>query len=119
MGNDLWLDGDLFVDPPSLVELLIGEPRPAKNYILCPLGWLARVRPLLQSTDQLLVVLALYSRCLRQRSRTVDLSNGELAELGIGRKTKYRALHLLEEAGAVAIEYENGRSLRVTLHWFP
>jgi hypothetical protein len=119
MDKDLWLDGDPFENGPTLPELLIGEPRPAKDYVLCPLGWLARVRPLLSSTDQLLVVQVLYSRCLRQRSRTVDLSNSELTELGIGRKTKYRVLYLLEEAGAVTIEYQNGRSLRVTLHWFP
>ena len=64
-------------------------------------------------------MLVLYSRCLRQRSRTVDLSNSELTELGIGRTTKYRTLKLLGEAGAVTIEVHNGRSIRVTLHWFP
>ena len=118
MGDDLWLDGDLFEDGPTLPELLIGEPRPAKDYVLCPLGWLARVRPLLCSTDQLLVVQVLYSRCLQQRSRTVDLPNGELAELGIGRMTKHRTLLLLEEAGVITIERQNGRSPRVTLHRF-
>ena len=53
MGDDLWLDGDPFEDGPTLPELLIGEPCPAKDYVLCPLEWLARVRPLLRSTDQL------------------------------------------------------------------
>jgi hypothetical protein len=120
MDDKLWMDGDdPFGEAPTLAETLVGAPRPNRDFLLCPLTWAARIRPLLQSTDQLLVVLVLYSRCLRQRSKTVDLSNSELAELGIGRKTKYRALHLLEEVGAVTIEYQNGRSLRVTLHWFP
>jgi hypothetical protein len=49
----------------------------------------------------------------------VDISNGDLAELGISRQTKYRALTELQEVGAVTIEPHNGRSVRVTLHWFP
>jgi hypothetical protein len=120
MGSgDLWLEGDPFGDPPTLAEMLVGEPRPAKDYVLCPLAWLQRVRPLVRSTDQLLVLLVLYRRCLMQRSKTVDLPNSELAELGIGRKTKYRTLRFLEEAEAVTVEHQNGHSLQVTLHWFP
>jgi hypothetical protein len=121
MGEDpnLFDDGDPFGDPPTLAEMLVGAPRPNKDFLLCPLAWAARVRPLLRSTDQLLVVQVLYSWCLRQRSKTVDLPNGDLAELGIGRMTKYRVLRLLEQARAITIEHQNGRSLRVTLHWFP
>jgi len=118
MGDDLWLDSDPFGDPPTLVEMLVGAPRPNKDFLLCPLTWVARIRPLLRSTDQLLVALALYSRCLRQRSKTVDLPNSELAELGIGRMTKHRTLLLLEEAGVITIERQNGRAPRVTLHRF-
>jgi hypothetical protein len=118
MGEDLWFDGDPF-EPPTLAEELVGAPRPRKGILIISLDWGARVRPLLCSTDQLFVVLVLYSRCLVRRSKTVDLPNGELAKLGIGRKTKYRALRLLEEAGAVTLEHQNGHSLQVTLHWFP
>jgi hypothetical protein len=119
--DDLFQDSDdPFDDAPTLREMLVGAPRPAKDYVLCPFTWLARVRPLVRSADQLLVLLVLYRRCLVQRSKTVDLPNGELTELGIGRKTKYRTLRFLEEAGAVTVdERQNGRSLRVTLHWFP
>jgi hypothetical protein len=39
--------------------------------------------------------------------------------LGIGRMTKHRTLLLLEEAGAITVERQNGRSPRITLHWFP
>jgi hypothetical protein len=94
-------------------------PRPAKGYITCPLSWLAHVRPLVHSADQLLVLLVLYRRCLVQRSKTVDLPNGELTKLGVGRMTKHRTLLLLKEAEAVTIEHRDGRSPRVTLHWFP
>jgi hypothetical protein len=116
---DLFDDGD---DDPlwqRAADMVGALHRPSRGYITCPLAWLARVRPLIRSTDQLLVLLVLYRRCLTRRSKTVDLPNGELTELGVSRKTKYRALLLLKEAEAITIEARNGHSIRVTLHWFP
>ena len=49
----------------------------------------------------------------------MSLSNTELRVLGISRQTKYRALAELEEAGALIKAPWNGRSVQVTLHWFP
>ena len=63
--------------------------------------------------------MLLYSKCHRERSRTVAFSNAEVSRLGISRYAKYRALAWLHEAGAIAIEGRNGRSVRVTLLWFP
>lgn len=118
---DLFDDSDPFDDPAwqRTADMAGALPRPGKGYITCPLTWLARVRPLVRSADQLLVLLVLYRRCLVQRRKTVDLPNGELTELGIGRMTKYRTLLLLEEAEAITIETRNDQSIRVTLHWFP
>ena len=110
LGDPLWCQAELMANAP---------PRPAEGYITCPLMWLARILPVLRSSDRLAVAQLLYRQCLMRRSKTVDLSNSSLAELGIGRMTKYRALTLLQEAGAVTIEARNGRSVRVTLHWFP
>jgi hypothetical protein len=117
----LFDDGDPFDDPLwQAAELMAGAPpRPAKGYVICPLAWLTLVRPLVRSADQLLVLLLLYRRCLVARSRTVTLPNGELAMLGISRWTKYRAFAELVEAGALTVEARNGRSVQVTLHWFP
>ncbi len=110
-GNDaLWERAGLMDDAP---------PRPSKDYIACPLAWLAGVLPVLRTSDRLAVALLLYRQCLMRRSKTVNLSNNEFAKLGIGRMTKYRALSLLQEAGAVTVEARNGRSVRITLHWFP
>ena len=118
---DLFDDSDPFDDPAwqRMGDMAGALPRPRKGYITCPLTWLERVRPLVRSADQLLVLLVLYRRCLVQRRKTVDLPNGELTELGIGRMTKYRTLLLLEEAEAITIETRNDQSIRVTLHWFP
>ena len=118
---DVFADGDPFDGPLwEQAELMAGAPpRPSKDYVACPLAWLARVLPILRASDRLAVAQLLYKQCLTRRSKTVNLSNNELSKLGIGRMTKYRALVLLQEAGAVTIEAHNGRSVRVTLHWFP
>jgi hypothetical protein len=120
-GGSLFEDGDPFDDPAwQAAELMAGAPpRPADGYITCPLAWLAQVRLVVRSVDQLLVAQVLYRRCLVQRSKTVDLPNGELRKLGISRQTKYRALAELEEAGVLTVGARNGRSIRVTLHRFP
>lgn len=124
MGDDLdlgglWLEG---YDDGLMrgAEMDGAPPRPAKGYVVVSRAWLVRVRFQVRSIDQLLVAMIVYSRCLRRRSWTVDLPNGELREFGIRRQTKYRALAELAEAGALTIvETKNGRSTRVTLHWVP
>src|SRR5262245_13641883 len=116
--DDLFLDGG---DPLFEAAELMADapPRPARGYLTCPLAWLSRVRSYVHSVDQLIVLQLLYRRCLLSRSRTVALPNGELAAFGISRYTKYRILAWLQSAGVVAIENQNGRAPRVTLHWFP
>jgi hypothetical protein len=119
--GNLFLEGDPFDDPAwQRAALMAGAPpRPSKGYVTCSLAWLARVLPVLRTARHLTVGLLLYRQCLVQRSRTVAFSNAGLADLKIGRQSKYRALALLEEAGAITIEPRNGRAIRVTLRWFP
>lgn len=121
MGNqdlsDLWLEGDDGLGSSDMDE---APPRPAKGYVLVPLAWLARVLPIVRSAEQLAILQLIYRKCLMDRSRTVDLPNGELRVLGISRRTKYRALAWFEEVGvSVTEDVPHGRSTRVTLHWFP
>ena len=108
--DPLWLMAGQLVDVPTC---------PAKGYITVPLSWLARVLPVIRTPEQLAVALLIYRECLMRRRSTVALSNDKLRELGIGRYTKYRALGQLQEVGAVSVGTRNGRSVRVTLHWFP
>ena len=119
--DNLFDDGDPFDDPRwQQAELMANAPpRPAEGYFAVPLAWLARLRPLVRSVDQFLVLLLLYRRCLMSRSRTATLPNGELAAFGISRQTKYRVLAWLQSEGAATIEARNGRAVRVTLQWFP
>jgi hypothetical protein len=122
MGDDLdlsglWLEGDDGLMQGA--EMDAAPPRPAKGYLVVPRAWLAQVRPVLRTTDRLLVAMELYRLCLMRRSRTVKLPNKELKALGIGRQTKQRALLDLETVGALTIETGNGQTAKVTLHWFP
>ena len=111
-GDPLWQAAGLLADAP---------PRPiSKGHGVYSLTWLARVLPVVRTPAHLVVALLIYRECLLRRSNTVPLSNGELGELGISRYAKYRALAWLREAGVIAIEEaKTGRSVRVTLLWFP
>jgi hypothetical protein len=119
--DGLLVEGDPFDDPAwQRAELMASAPpAPAQGYVTCPLAWLARVRLVVRSVDQLLVAQVLYRQCLMRRSQTVTLPNRELKAVGIGRYTKYRTLALLKEAGAVTFDAKNGQAIRVTLLWFP
>jgi hypothetical protein len=122
MGGDLdlsglWLNG--YDDGLGPSDMDGAPPRPAPGYTVVSRAWLARVQPVLRTTDRLFVVMELYRLCLIHRNRTVTLPNKELKTLGISPRTKQRALLDLEMVGALTVEPRNGRSTRVTLHWFP
>ena len=110
--NDpLWQMAGLLANAP---------PTPAEGYVTVSLAWLARVLPVVRTTTHLVVAMLIYRECLRRRSNTVALSNGELRKLGISRYAKYRALAWLDGAGVIAIEKANtGHSARAILLWFP
>ena len=116
------LFGDVESDPRWQMAGLLANapPQPAKGYVTVPLAWLERVLPVTLTTTHLVVAVLLYSKCLRQRSQTVALPNGELRRLGISRYAKYRTLAWLRSAGLIAIEETgSGRSAQITLLWFP
>jgi hypothetical protein len=106
------LDEDFGPDRP-------GGWRPAPGYVLCPIEWLARVRSVVRTSDRLLVALVLYRQCLLKRSWAVTLPNRDLVEMGISRRTKFRALAALAEAGVVSMRQQNGCVVEVTLNWHP
>jgi hypothetical protein len=108
--HPLWRATELMAKAP---------PGPAEGYVTYALAWQARVRPLVRSVEQLLVLQLIYRRCLLARSRTVTLPNSELETLGIHRRTKYRALDWLNKVGLVSVESSNGWAPRVTLLDFP
>jgi hypothetical protein len=119
--NELFKPGDPFDLPEwQQTELMEGAPpRPAHGYLTCSLAWLARVRPLVRSVEQLMVLQLIYRHCLVNRSRTAALPNKDLETVGMSRYGKYRALTALERAGLITREPWDGKTARVTLIDFP
>lgn len=70
------------------------------------------------SAAPLVVAMLVYRRTIVCKARSVTLPGRELADLGIDRAQKLRALIKLEKAGLVRIERAHpGRSASVTLLW--
>ena len=93
-----------------------GRPR-AKRLIGAPLEFVAQVCRLTEGRAALVVALYIYRRVQICDDRTVTLPSGELAELGIVRQNKQRALIKLQRARLIRVENESGRTARVTLIW--
>ena len=92
--------------------------RRADRHIGCPLEWLKRVIPVVQSKEQLAVALWLHRRRVVCGSKVFTVPNRELKEeLGLSRKAKYGALHYLEEAGAVALVRNGKHAIQVQILW--
>jgi hypothetical protein len=89
--------------------------QPDDRYIGCPFTWLKRVLSLVKSKDQLVVALYLQRRRAVCRSRTFTVPNQELAELGVTRQAKYRALRHLEQAGEITITRNGKQAMQVIL----
>ena len=93
-----------------------GRPR-AKRLMGAPLEFVADVCRLTEGRATLVVALYIYRRVQICGKRTVTLPSGELAELGIVRQNKQRALIKLQRAGLSKVENGSGRTARVTLIW--
>ena len=93
-----------------------GRPR-AKRLIGAPFEFVADVCRLTEGRATLVVALCIYRRVQVCDNRTVTLPSSELAELGIVRQYKQRALIKLQRAGLIKVEKGSGRTTRVTLIW--
>nr|WP_315473029.1 hypothetical protein [uncultured Undibacterium sp.] len=80
-----------------------------------PLDWMHRAGRL--NGKSLHVALELYRLVgfHTDGSKTVELSNKQLAKFGVSRDTKYEALKRLREAGLIRIEQQSGRLPKITL----
>jgi hypothetical protein len=105
------------------VETIISakEPKSGRRrhaaLIGCPLSWLKRVLPLLESKEQVVVAIWLHRRQAICSSDLFNVPNKELKEeLGISRFIKYRTLDHLEKAGALAV-VRKGKKILVRHLW--
>jgi hypothetical protein len=117
-------DDSLWVDGPDGFEDLDGakpapktkrKPESRERFIGCPLWWFKAVYPVVQSKNELIVALALWRLRKIYARRTVTVANAYmLAELGINRWTKYRALKRLADAGLITVKREGNHALVIT-----
>ncbi len=83
-----------------------------------PWAFLVDVCRLTEGRTALVLAEYIYRRTHVCDSQTVTLPGAELAELGIDRPQKHKALAQLARAGFIRIEQTGtGRAVRVTLQW--
>ena len=105
----------LLDDPPERAPRARRQ-RHGQQHIGCPLPWLRRILPLVNSAEQLAIALWLHRRQAVCRSKTFTVPNQTLIDdLGVSRFTKYRALYHLERARVIAITRDGHHALQVTL----
>jgi hypothetical protein len=99
--------------PPSRVT---PTRRRADRHIGCPVEWLKRVLPLVQSKEQLAIAIWLHRRRVISRCDLFTVPNEALwQDLGLSRYVKYKALRHLERARVIAITRDGNHALGVKL----
>jgi hypothetical protein len=97
-----------------------GLRKRGRRHVGVPVDFLADVCRLTRGRSTVLVALCIYRRTCVCRSKTVTLPGADIAELGISRSLKNKALAKLEAAGLIRLEKgAGGQSARVTLTWQP
>jgi hypothetical protein len=115
-------DDDPFDDPlwQQADATVTKRSRPDQYFIGCPLPWFKSVLSVVHGKNELAVALYLYRLWKVFGSRTVVVSNERLlAELGIDRYAKYRALRRLAEAGIITLKRQNKHAIQVTIQRQP
>jgi hypothetical protein len=105
----------------KLIEIVtietVAAPRKVQRqepFAKVPLTWAASAAKATRTPKALVWVLLLHT-AWRTRSATFPLSNVGLAENGVSREIKRRALAEMEAAGLIVVERRPGRAPRVTL----
>jgi hypothetical protein len=114
MSEDLWINNqsDDLASPPAARRPRVNTE--SARHIGCPLWWFRLIFPVVHGKNELAVALYLYRLRAVRRSRTIVVSNERLlAELGIDRYAKYRALRRLADAGVITIKRRNKRTLEI------
>jgi len=92
------------------------SPRKKKDHFGCPIPWLLRVLPVINSSKQLVVAINVWRRhVIRGYRKTFDMPNGELEYWDISRWTKYRTLVMLKTAGIIAMKQIGQETFEITI----
>ena len=106
------------IEVETLKNRLAPKRRRADPHIGCPVEWLKRVLPLVNTKEQLAVAIWLHRRRVVCHNEPFTVPNKALREdLGLSRQVKYVTLQHLEEAGAIALIRDDKHTLQVRLLW--
>jgi hypothetical protein len=95
-----------------------GKAKRGRRLVAFPWAYLRDVYRSVDGRAAVVVAMVIYRRTHVCKNQTVTLPGSELAELGISRKLKQRALARLKAAGLILVEKNApGRAARVTLLW--
>lgn len=97
------------------IEVTPFRPRPTRRFLKGPIPWIGLCTAARLPGQALAVFMALHHRAALTGNATVTLPKNLLAELGVSRDSKARALRLLEAASLVRVERHKGRTARITL----
>jgi hypothetical protein len=104
------------IEVETLPSRVTSRRRRADRHIGCPVEWLKRVLPLVQSKEQLAIAIWLHRRHVICRSDLFTVPNEVLREdLGLSRYVKYKALRHLEQARVIAVTRNGNQALGVRL----
>jgi hypothetical protein len=85
-----------------------------KAFAIVPLQWAAQMSEATHAPEVIISVLLCHLKW-QTNSSTFPFPSGVLRRHGIGRRTKYRVLAQMEEAGMIKINQQPGRAPIVTL----
>ena len=114
MSEDLWIEGagDDLNDPAPARRPRIAVD--VARHIGCPLAWFRLVFPVVRGKNELAVALYIYRLRTVRRSRTIVVTNERLlAELGIDRFAKRRALRRLAGAGIITLRHRGRAAVEI------
>ena len=92
------------------------KPAP-RRFVQVPWLWVECLAKVGAGRSAFLVAHFLLYEAWRTKARVVKLTNAALAELGVGRQGKARALQQLRKAGLIAVEDRRGKSPLVTVRF--
>ena len=115
MSEDLWIEQqqDALKDPPPARRARVTADM--SRHIGCPLWWFRLVFPIVRGKNELAVALYIYRLRAVRRSRTLTITNERLlAELGINRYAKRRALRRLATASVITLHHRGRTAVEIT-----
>jgi hypothetical protein len=97
------------------IEVTLPQLRPIRRFLKGPIPWTELCAAARLPGQALAVFMAIHHRAALTGNAAVTLPKNLLAELGVSRDAKARALHALAEASLVAVERVSGRTARIRL----